>query len=104
MRQARHFAFPIPCFSSLKVFHFASAQQGSIDNSFNPIDKGISSGANGEILSSVVQPDGKIIIVGNFTSYNGVTINRIARVFQDGSLDNTFNVGSGANSTIYSVA
>lgn len=91
-------------FLLLLCFHFASAQQGSIDNSFNPIDKGISSGANGEILSSVVQPDGKIIIVGNFTSYNGVTTNRIARVFQDGSFDNTFNVGSGANNRIYAVA
>ncbi len=34
------------------------------------------------------------VIGGNFTSYNGSNRNRIARVNANGSLDNTFNVGT----------
>jgi len=50
---------------------------------------------NGE--SILQQPDGKIIVTGFFTSYSGVSKNRIVRLNVDGSIDNTFNVGSGFN-------
>ena len=65
---------------------------GTIDNTFQP-----GTGANGAIWALAVSPDGKIIIGGNFTSYNGISRNRIARINGDGSLDNSFNPGSGAN-------
>ncbi|MFH1005436.1 MAG: delta-60 repeat domain-containing protein, partial [Bacteroidota bacterium] len=45
------------------------------DNSFN-----IGTGANSTILTLAVQTDGKILIGGSFTSYNGTTRNRIARL------------------------
>ena len=61
-------------------------------------------GANATITKLLLQPDGKIIVVGNFTSYNGTSINRIVRLNTDGSIDATFNVGAGANSQIYSAA
>jgi len=48
---------------------------------------------NGE--SILEQPDGKIIATGFFTSYSGVSKNRIVRLNVDGSIDNTFVVGSG---------
>ena len=41
---------------------------------------------------------GKIYIGGAFTTYNGTTINRIARLNTDGTLDNTFNIGAGFSS------
>lgn len=43
--------------------------------------------------------DGSQIVVGTFTSYNGVPANRIARINPGGAIDNTFsaNVGSGFN-------
>ena len=63
---------------------------GSIDATFN-----IGIGADNSIGRLAVQSDGKIIIGGGFTSYNGTAINRIARLNTDGSLDSTFNVGSG---------
>jgi uncharacterized delta-60 repeat protein len=72
---------------------------GSLDNTFNP-----GSGTNNTLHSIALQPDGKIIIGGSFTSYNGTAINRIARLNADGSLDNTFNPGSGTNNTLYSIA
>jgi uncharacterized delta-60 repeat protein/uncharacterized repeat protein (TIGR01451 family) len=68
---------------------------GTLDASFNP-----GSGANGQVWTSSIQSDGKIIIGGNFTSYNGTGRNRIARLNADGSLDASFNPGTGANGTV----
>lgn len=47
-----------------------------------------------------VQADGKLILTGTFTSYNGVSANGIARLFPDGTLDTDFmaNVGTGLTS------
>lgn len=62
-------------------------------------------GANHVIFDSVLEPDGDIIIVGNFTLYNGIQRNRIARLKPDLSLDLTFDPnGIGFNDVIYSVA
>ncbi|NET31230.1 MAG: HYR domain-containing protein [Cyanothece sp. SIO1E1] len=68
------------------------AQPGSLDASFDP-----GTGANQFLFSSAIQPDGKIIIGGRFTSYNGTTRNSIARLNDDGSLDTSFDPGTGAN-------
>ena len=43
------------------------------------------------VLATAVQPDGKILIGGNFTSVLGVTRSNIARLHSDGTLDATFN-------------
>ncbi len=72
---------------------------GSVDASFNP---GI--GANNSIRTIAIQNDGKILIGGVFTSYNGTVINRIARLNSDGSLDAGFNTGTGASSTVYTIS
>jgi hypothetical protein len=57
---------------------------------------GFDPNANGTVRVVVVQPDGKILIGGNFTtlSPNGggaVTRNHIARLNPDGTLDSAFN-------------
>ena len=52
---------------------------------------GFDPNANGLVRVIVVQPDGKILIGGHFTSVLGTTRNRIARLNADGSLDTTFN-------------
>jgi uncharacterized delta-60 repeat protein len=72
---------------------------GSIDNSFNP-----GTGANDYVKTSAVQSDGKIIIGGNFTSYNGTAVNHIARLNSDGTLDGSFNIGTGADDEIRTIA
>jgi len=64
----------------------------TLDLSFNP-----GSGTNDIIKSSIIQSDGKIIIAGDFTEYNGVSKNRIARLNVDGTLDTSFNIGTGAD-------
>ena len=43
------------------------------------------------VLATAVQPDGKILIGGIFTSVLGVTRNNIARLNTDGTLDTAFN-------------
>ena len=60
-------------------------------------------GANGIIKKVKIQLDGKILVVGNFTMFNGIEKNRIVRLNSDGSLDVTFNPGSGANGQINTV-
>jgi uncharacterized delta-60 repeat protein len=65
---------------------------GSLDASFNP-----GTGANNYINDVAIQNDGKIVIVGAFTTVNGVINNRIARLNSDGSLDAGFNSGSGSS-------
>ena len=70
---------------------------GVVDGTFN-----IGIGFFGQIYSLVLQPDGKIIVVGNCTSYKGIPINRITRLLPDGTLDTDFNtnIGSGANAIV----
>jgi uncharacterized delta-60 repeat protein len=86
--------------------NFSYAQPGTIDTSFNPTDTGFGNGdgSNFDVYSIAVQGDGKMIIGGLFTNYNGFVINRIARLNADGSLDTTFNIGTGANGAISSIA
>jgi uncharacterized delta-60 repeat protein len=59
---------------------------GSTDFSFM---QGLS-GPDGEVFQAVVQPDGKLVIIGQFGSVNGVGRGSIARLNSDGSLDTTF--------------
>lgn len=44
-----------------------------------------------------IQSDGKLLITGSFTSYNGVPANRIIRLESDGSVDTSFVYGTGFN-------
>jgi uncharacterized delta-60 repeat protein len=67
---------------------------GTIDNTFI-IGSGFSNFLFSYVYSMDLQPDGKILVGGNFTSYSGVTSNYIIRLNTDGSIDNTFTIGSG---------
>lgn len=51
------------------------------------LDAGFSPGVDGYVQTVVVQPDGKILLGGNFTRVNGVPRDRVARLHPDGSLD-----------------
>lgn len=83
----------------MSISFFVNAQDGSVDLIFNP-----GTGANNSVLKTAIQNDGKIIIVGEFTTYNGVSRSKIARLNTDGSLDTSFDPGLGANSRILTVA
>lgn len=57
---------------------------GTWDTQFN---SNVSTGADSQILAVAVQPDGKIIVGGQFSSFNGVSRSRLARLNSDGTLD-----------------
>jgi hypothetical protein len=67
----------------------SQAQSGALDPTFNAGDIGFGSGigASGIIYKTLIQADGKILICGNFSSYNGFAVNRIARLNPNGQLD-----------------
>lgn len=63
---------------------------GSLDTGF---DTG--TGPNSLVRAVAVQPDGKVLITGQFTTYDGEPVAGIARLEPDGSLDPSFQVGTG---------
>ncbi|MCX5889079.1 MAG: delta-60 repeat domain-containing protein [Deltaproteobacteria bacterium] len=71
---------------------------GLLDGTFTT-----TTGANSYIEAMALQPNGKILIGGNFTGYNLPNVyptpppnrNRLARVLPNGDLDNSFNPGTG---------
>ncbi len=64
---------------------------GTLDAAFN---SGGTVGVNSTVYAIAIQPDGKIIIGGQFTTARGTTVNGVARLLADGSLDGTFNIGA----------
>jgi uncharacterized delta-60 repeat protein len=59
---------------------------GTLDNTFNP------GTTFGDVVHTITQQhDGKILIGGTFTTYDGASRITIARINANGSLDNTFN-------------
>ncbi|MCB0351214.1 MAG: delta-60 repeat domain-containing protein, partial [Bdellovibrionales bacterium] len=70
---------------------------GSLDTSF--VHTG--SGLNNFVTSLLLQSDGKVLVGGDFSSYNGVSAPRLARINSDGSLDTSFvQTGSGLNNIV----
>jgi len=63
-------------------------------------------GFNSAVYSVAVQADGKIVLVGDFTTLGVIGVNYIAQLDADGTRDAAFttNTGTGFNSTVYSVA
>src|SRR5436189_490367 len=82
---------------------------GAVARAQSALD-GFDPNANGTIRAVVVQPDGKILIGGDFTTVapNGgatVTRNRIARLNPDGTLDMGFDPSAtGTNAAVQSIA
>jgi len=73
---------------------------GTIDASFT-----YAGGTNGTVYAIAVQPaDGKILIGGQFSAYNGTGRNNIVRLNTNGTIDATFTYTSGTNNTVYALA
>jgi uncharacterized delta-60 repeat protein len=76
--------------------------QGTLDTTFKVVLGGAFGPNSAGITALAVQPDGKILIGGNFISVQGtgatapVTRNHIARLNSDGSLDAAFNPNANA--------
>jgi uncharacterized delta-60 repeat protein len=71
---------------------------GVVDETFDP-GTGVNGAVAPAVYSIAIQPNGKILIAGNFDSVNGVVRSAIARLNADGVLDTTFDPGIGVTST-----
>ena len=72
---------------------------GSLDESFQP-----GAGPDHWVINAAIQPDGKIIIGGYFMTVAGQLARGIARLKADGSLDRTFNSGTGVGGIVLDLA
>ncbi|WP_338813348.1 T9SS type A sorting domain-containing protein [Bernardetia sp. Wsw4-3y2] len=62
-------------------------RDGKLDESFQ-----VGSGFEGGFVRDIaVQPSGKILVAGDFTTYNGVAVKPIIRLDINGNIDNTFD-------------
>ena len=73
---------------------------GTLDTTFN-----IGGGFNNGVTAIALQPDGKILVGGDFSAFNGVNRTYLARLNTDGSLDTSFNatINSFSVNTINSI-
>lgn len=82
---------------TFKVYTTTDPKQGFITNGFQTVD-------NSRIDDAIVQPDGKIIVVGCDFVENGKTISySIVRLNADGSRDTSFKLFTDMDSSIYNV-
>ena len=82
----------------LALLAFGAIREGRGQSALDGFDPNASS----RVYLVVVQPDGKILIWGNFGSDLGVPRNGIARLNTDGTLDTAFNPS--ANNLVNAIA
>jgi len=63
---------------------------GSVVTDFTPGTGPVNTVNTGPVEAIAAQADGKILVGGTFTSYNGVPTNRLVRLNVDGSVDEAF--------------
>src|SRR5206468_12017434 len=111
-------------FSADELFHFIRLNaDGSIDNSFSgatltpiyviqdypvvfdPFTGGTVQPYGGvwsapiPLQDAHIQSDGRILLCGQFTSYDGVPARGVVRLQPNGAIDSTFSIGGGAQWT-----
>jgi hypothetical protein len=72
------------------------------DSSFYP--NANATGFDDTVITTAIQTDGKIICGGQFGYFDGALSPRISRLNIDGTLDDTFSVGTGFDNTVNVVA
>ena len=71
---------------------------GTFDFSFNP-----GTGMNNSVRAITVQPDGRIIVGGNFTTVNNQLRSRIIRLTDTGAIDPAFNAAASLDSWVNAI-
>ncbi len=72
---------------------------GTLDPTFTP-----GTGANDNVRTLLLMADGRILIGGQFTSYDGVARTRVARLQSNGRIDESFLPGLGADGQVRAIA
>lgn len=91
---------PIAFQSDGKIYISTSRylSNGNIDESFK-LNQGVAGFDAGRVTAIAAQSDGKVLVGGTFVKYNGMSYNGIMRFNNDGTIDNTFNAGSGLSNS-----
>ncbi len=71
---------------------------GTLDTGFDP-----GTGATNAVRALAIQLDGRVLVGGSFTNFNGHALNHIARLNLNGQVDTSFNVGAGADDTVNAI-
>lgn len=72
---------------------------GEVDSEFNS-----NIGTGGAGISAIeIDSNGKILLGGSLTTFNGSTVGRIVRLNEDGTIDPSFGVGSGFGGAVDSI-
>ena len=80
--------------------HLARADtNGDVDASF-----AIGTGPDAAVNALALQGDGKLLVAGAFTKFNGVARHGLVRVNGNGSVDSSFNTGAGPDGPVNWVA
>ena len=86
-------------YNQIKFSNFIKlTPSGEIDGTFN-----MSSSFNSIVYSTATQPDGKILVGGDFTTYSGSTATRLVRLNYNGNIDTTFNIGTGFDNRVETI-
>ena len=73
---------------------------GTLDNTFNSYNLP-HNGTTHTIFGVRILDDGKYFINGTFSEYDGIESNSIAKINNDGTIDNSFNIGTGPNQYVW---
>lgn len=84
-----NFCFLFLCIVGLQVQSFAAG--GDLDLTFTT---GVTTSGS-TAVAVAVQTDGRVLVGGNFTVVNGSSYNRLVRLNVDGTLDPSFDIGTG---------
>src|SRR4029079_7657158 len=76
-----------------------STPAGSLDTAFSD-----SAAPNGAVYALALQTNNPIVMPRAFTEVGSVPRNHIARLLEDGTLDQTFDIGPGADGSIRALA
>ena len=72
---------------------------GTLDSTF-----AVGTGADKPIRDIAIQPDGKLVVVGEFGVVAGGSFGKVGRLNPDGSADTEFSSGMGANGIVHAVS
>jgi uncharacterized delta-60 repeat protein len=82
----------------------AAATLTLLDNETGPggVDAGFNPGLGGDnfVRGLALQPDGRVLVAGGFTQWDGTNRAHVARLHPDGSHDLSFDPGAGANALV----
>ncbi|PDW01219.1 hypothetical protein A9Q02_07205 [Candidatus Chloroploca asiatica] len=68
------------------------------------VDESFTAQVNGPLYSMLLQPDGKLVVGGEFTQVAGEDRQNLARLNADGSLDPSFEIGEGTDGSVHALA